>query len=221
MGFWWPRQTTGYYTTSCCVYHFKSIGEFKLELQSRNTQSRSKLLILFLSRVTLKFDGWPWKTIGHLLILYYIMLLHHFKAMGEFKLEIQSGNAQFESNRKMFVPCDLEIWRMALKNIGHLSYAASSSVHHFIAIGDWSYSPETPNLGPNRQFISRVTLTFGGWLMTHCVLRSNYNYFFSLLCAIVRSSHRRCYHIRLQEVGRIPRDLNKYEIISALLNAYG
>ena len=48
----------------------------------------------FLSRVTLKIDGWPWKKIGH---LFYAAssFVHHFKAMGEFKLELQSGNAQF------------------------------------------------------------------------------------------------------------------------------
>ena len=35
-----------------------------------------------------------------------------------------------------FVPCDLEIWRMILNNYMYraLSYAASSFVHHFIAI---------------------------------------------------------------------------------------
>ena len=55
----------------------------------------------FLSRMTLKFDGWTWKIIGH---LFYTTLsfLHHFKAMGEFKLELQSGNAQFGSKLIIF-----------------------------------------------------------------------------------------------------------------------
>ena len=63
----WPWKTIGhlFYTTSSFVHHFIAIGEFKLELQSGNAQSGSKSTI-FLSRVTLKFDGWPWKTIGHL-----------------------------------------------------------------------------------------------------------------------------------------------------------
>ena len=45
----------------------------------------------FKSRATLKFDGWPCKTIGH---LFYATssFLHHFIAIGEFKLELQSGN---------------------------------------------------------------------------------------------------------------------------------
>ena len=43
--------------------------------------------------------------------------MHHFVAIGEFKLELQSGNAQFGSKSViLFVPCDLEIWWMTLKN---------------------------------------------------------------------------------------------------------
>ena len=55
----------------------------------------------FLSCVTLKFDGWPWKTIGH---LFYATLsfVHHFRAISEFKLELQSGNAQFGSKSAIF-----------------------------------------------------------------------------------------------------------------------
>ena len=55
----------------------------------------------FKSRVTLKFDGWPWKTIGH---LFYATssFVQHFLAIGEFKLELQSGNAQFGSNLTIF-----------------------------------------------------------------------------------------------------------------------
>ena len=54
-----------------------------------------------LSRMTLKFDGWPWKTIGH---LFYATssFVQHFAAIGEFKLELQSGNAQSGSNWTIF-----------------------------------------------------------------------------------------------------------------------
>ena len=55
----------------------------------------------FLSPVTLKFDGWPWKTIGHLSYAA-SSFLHDFKAMGELKLELQSGNAQFGSKSTIF-----------------------------------------------------------------------------------------------------------------------
>ena len=40
-----------------------------------------------LSRVTLKFDGWPWKTIGHLFFAV-SSFVQHFIAIGEFKLEL-------------------------------------------------------------------------------------------------------------------------------------
>ena len=81
-----------------------------------------------LSRVTLLFGVWPWKTIGH---LFYVAssFVHHFITIGEFKLELQSGNSQFESKSTILiavwpqnltydivVACDLEIWRMTLKN---------------------------------------------------------------------------------------------------------
>ena len=55
------------------------------------------------------------KTIGH---LYYATSssMHHFVAIDEFKLELQSGNAQFGSKSMIFEPCDVAIWRMTLKN---------------------------------------------------------------------------------------------------------
>ena len=54
-----------------------------------------------LYRVTLKFDGWPWKTIGHLSVVV-SSFVQHFIAIGEFKLELQSGNVQFGSNSTIF-----------------------------------------------------------------------------------------------------------------------
>ena len=55
----------------------------------------------FFSRVTLKFHGWPSKTIGH---LFYATssFVQYFIAIGEFKLELQSGNAQSGSNLSIF-----------------------------------------------------------------------------------------------------------------------
>ena len=68
-----------------------------------------------LSRMTLKFDGWPWKTIGHLFNAT-SSFVQHFVPIGEFKLELQSGNAQSGSNSAILALCDLEIWRLTLKN---------------------------------------------------------------------------------------------------------
>ena len=54
-----------------------------------------------LYRVTLKFDGWPWNTIGHLSFAV-SSFVQHFIDIGEFKLELQSGNAQSRSNSTIF-----------------------------------------------------------------------------------------------------------------------
>ena len=64
---------------------------------------------------TVTFDGWPCKTIGHLFHAT-SSFVHHFVPIGEFKLELQSGNAQFWSKSTICELCDLEIWRMTLKN---------------------------------------------------------------------------------------------------------
>ena len=88
----------------------------------------------FFIRVTLQFDIWPSKTIGH---LFYATssFVHHFVAIGDLKLELQSGNAQFGSNSTIFfsrVTLKFDGWPW--KTIGHLFYATSSFVHHFVAI---------------------------------------------------------------------------------------
>ena len=55
----------------------------------------------FLSRVTLNFDEWLWKTIGHLSYAT-SSFVNHFIAIREFKLELQSGNAQFRSKSTIY-----------------------------------------------------------------------------------------------------------------------
>ena len=60
---WWMTLKNNRAPLLCCfkfVHHFIAINEFKLELQSGNTQFGSKSMV-FLSRETLKFDRWPWK----------------------------------------------------------------------------------------------------------------------------------------------------------------
>ena len=57
----------------------------------------------FLAGVTLKYDGWHRKTTGH---LFYATstFVHHFVAICELQLELQSGNAQFKSISSIFWP---------------------------------------------------------------------------------------------------------------------
>ena len=58
-------------------------------------------IVNFSARVTVKFDGWPCKTIGH---LFYASssFVHLFVPIGEFKLKLQSWNAQSGSNWMIF-----------------------------------------------------------------------------------------------------------------------
>ena len=57
-------------------------------------------------------------------------------------------------------PCDLEIWRMTLKKtIGHLFYATSSFVHHFVAIGEFKLELQSGNA----QFGSNATIFRAVW----------------------------------------------------------
>ena len=97
-----------------------------------------------MSRATLKFDGWPWKTTGH---LFYATssFVHNFVATGEFKVEFRPRNSQFGSKSTIFEPRDLEIWRMTLKNnraplLSNLKLCASFHYH----IAAWSQLKKSP-----------------------------------------------------------------------------
>ena len=89
-----------YYIKLCASFQIHRL--FKTEVTVRKRSIRVKIGD-FLFRVTLKFDGWPWKTIGH---LFYTTssFVHHFKAMSEFKLKLQSGNALFGSKSAIICP---------------------------------------------------------------------------------------------------------------------
>ena len=118
-----------------------------------------------LSRVTLKFDEWPWKTIGHLFNVA-SSFMHHFIAISEFELKLQSGNPQFGSKSATFVPCDLEIWWMTLKNsrtplLCYFKLYASFRIHWSIQIG--VTVRKCPIWVKIDDFLSRVTLKFDGW----------------------------------------------------------
>ena len=99
----WPWKTIWHlcYAASTFVHHFIANGDsnwsYSPEMPNLGKNWR------FFSRVTLKFDGWPRKTIGH---LFYTTLsfMHHFKAIGIFKLDLQYGNAQFGSKLAIFCP---------------------------------------------------------------------------------------------------------------------
>ena len=93
----------------------------------------------FYSRVTFKFDGWPWKTIGHLSYAT-SSFVHHFVAIGVLELELESGKAQFGSNSTIFravwpwnLTDDLENNRAPLQC--HFNLCASFRSHWWIQTG--------------------------------------------------------------------------------------
>ena len=71
--------------------------------------------------------------------------------------------ANLGKNRQFFEPCDLQIWRMTLKNNRAPLLAILSFVHHFV-YSNLSYKPETPNLGQIRRFLELCYLEI--WQMT-------------------------------------------------------
>ena len=91
--------------------------------------------------------------------------MHHFKAAREFKLELQSGNAQFGSQSAVF--CLVWPWNLidALKNnrAPLLCYCKLCASFHSHLWNQTEVSPQTPNLGKNRRIFSRVTLKFDRW----------------------------------------------------------
>ena len=103
---WWMTLKN---ITTPLLYYIKLCAAFQshCHIQTGVTVRKRSIRVKigdFLSRVTLKIDVWPWKTIGHLGYAA-STFLHHFIANCQFKLELQSGNAQFGSKSTIFFSC--------------------------------------------------------------------------------------------------------------------
>ena len=90
---WWMTPKNNKAPLQC---YFKLFASFRSHCWIQTGVQVRKCLIwvkivYFFSRVTLKFDGWPLKTTGH---PFYATssFVQHFVAIGEFKLDLQSGN---------------------------------------------------------------------------------------------------------------------------------
>ena len=164
---WWMtlknnRAPLLYYIKLCASFQIHRWTQTGVTVRKRSIQVK---IGNFWSHVTLKFDGWPWKTIGH---IFYAMLsfVHHFKVIGKFKLKLQSGNAQFRSKSSIFFPCDLEIWQITLKNnrtplLYCFKHCASFHSHQWILTGVTVRKP--PIWVKIDVFLSPVTLKFARW----------------------------------------------------------
>ena len=96
-------------------------------------------------------------------LLYYVKLRASFQSIDEFKLELQSGNAQFGSKLAIFCPPWpwLEILWMTLENnrAPLLYYVKRLCIisNPFVNL-NWSYGPETLNSGQHWQYFCPVRL---------------------------------------------------------------
>ena len=162
----WPRKIIGhlFYTTSNFVHHFKSFGEFKLELQSGNSQFGSKLVIF----VPCDLEIW-WITLenNRAPLQYYIKLCASFQSHGWIQSGVTVWNAQFGSKSLIFLSCvTLKFHGWLWKTIGHLFCATLSFVHHFKAISELKLELQSGNAQfgwKSAIFLSHVTLKFDGW----------------------------------------------------------
>ena len=116
-----------------------------------------------LSRVNLKFDGLPWKTIGHLYYATCASLLCHcasFRSHRWFQtwITVQKRPIWVKfNNSQSHVTLKFDRWPR--KTIGHLFNATSSFVHHFVAISDSKLEIQSGNA----QFGSKWTIFRAVW----------------------------------------------------------
>ena len=156
----WPRKTIRhlFYTTSNFVHHFKTIGVFKLELQSGNAQFVPCDLKIWW--MTLKNNSAPF--------LYYIKLCAAFQS----HWRIQTGVTVRKRSIRVKIGdffCPGWLWKIDVwpwKTIVHLSYAASTFVHHFMANDEFKLELQSGNAqfgSISTIFFSCVTLKFDRW----------------------------------------------------------
>ena len=119
----------------------------------------------FFSHVTLQFDVWPWKTIGH---LFYSTssFVHHFVAISVSNWRYSLETPNLGQNRRFLELCDLEIWRMTLKNnraplLCYFKLYASFHSHLWIQTG--VTVRKHPIWVKTDNFFSSVTLQFNVW----------------------------------------------------------
>ena len=88
------------YLKLCASFRSHRSIQTAVTVQERQIPVKIKF---FLSLATLKIGRWPWQTIGH---LFYAIssFVYHFIAIGQFKLELQSGNPKFWAKAAIFCP---------------------------------------------------------------------------------------------------------------------
>ena len=106
----------------------------------------------FLSCVTLKFDRWPWKTIGH---LFYATSKPSVNSNWSDSPETLNS----AKNQRYLARLTVKFHGWPWKTIGRLFYATSIIMHHFIAICEFKLEIQSKNA----QFGSKSTIFLAAW----------------------------------------------------------
>ena len=141
----WPPPPPKKKNKTCLLYNIKLCVSFHIRqwIQTGVTVQKHPIWVKldnFFSCVTLQFDVWPWKTIGH---LFYATssFVHLFVDIGEFNLSYSPETPNLGQIRWFLEPCDLEIWQMTLKNNRaplqcYFKLCASFRSHRWFQTGD-------------------------------------------------------------------------------------
>ena len=122
-------------------------------------------IVNFSSRVTVKFDGWPRKTIGALLYTT-ASFMHHSNPLVNSNWIYSPEMLNSGRNWWYVILCDLEIWWMTLKNnraplLRYFKLCAAFRTHWWIQTGVTVW--KRPIWVKFDDFCSRVTLKFDRW----------------------------------------------------------
>ena len=117
----------------------------------------------FESRATLLFDGWPWKTIKAPLLCYF-KLCATFRSLWWIQTAVTVRKRPiWVIFRRFLEPCDLEFDGWPGKTIGHLFYATSSFVYHFVPIGEFKLKLQSGNAQFRPKFGPKSTIFLVVW----------------------------------------------------------
>ena len=149
---WWMtleknRAPLLYYIQLCASFQIHPWIETEVTVRKHSIRVK---IGDFLSCETLKFDGWPWKTIGPL--LYYTKLCASFQIHRWIQIGVTVQKRSIWVKISNFLSrVTLKFDRWPCKTIGHLFYATSSFVYHFIPIGEFKFELQsgTAQFGSN------------------------------------------------------------------------
>ena len=149
---WWMASKNNkapflYYVKFCASFQIHRWIQIAVTVWKHSIRTKIDLF----KWVTLKFGGWPWKTIKPPFCTTSIFV-HPFKLIGEFKLELQFRNTQFGA--KLAFLCS--VWPWNLMRDLEKQWGTSSILRQALCIiskpsvdSNWSYNTEIRSLGQN------------------------------------------------------------------------